>query len=123
MPAERCTQSLRQSIIRPFVTQRQRGRSALPSWVPVRQINDIPTLYKNHHLFIDFKAYDTIIRNEVYVSMSDPNFSMRLIRLTVATLSTGLYCVKIQKDCSDYIETQQGLRQGDVLSTLIFNVV
>jgi hypothetical protein len=32
-------------------------------------------------------------------------------------------CVKIQNDCSESIETRQGLRQGDVLFTLLFNVV
>jgi hypothetical protein len=32
-------------------------------------------------------------------------------------------CVKIQNDCSESYETRQGLRQGDVLSTLFFNVV
>jgi hypothetical protein len=32
-------------------------------------------------------------------------------------------CVKIQNDCSESFETRQGLRQGDVLSTLVFNVV
>jgi hypothetical protein len=32
-------------------------------------------------------------------------------------------CVKIQNDCSESFETRQGLRQGDVLSTLLFNVV
>jgi hypothetical protein len=32
-------------------------------------------------------------------------------------------CVKIQNDCSKSFETRQGLRQGDVLSTLLFNVV
>jgi hypothetical protein len=32
-------------------------------------------------------------------------------------------CVKIQKDCSESFETRQGLRQGDELSTLLFNVV
>jgi hypothetical protein len=31
--------------------------------------------------------------------------------------------VKIQNDCSEYFETRQGPRQGDVLSTLLFNVV
>jgi hypothetical protein len=41
-----------------------------------------------HHLFIDFKAeYDTIIRNEVYVGISELNFSTKLIRLTKATLT------------------------------------
>jgi hypothetical protein len=30
---------------------------------------------------------------------------------------------QIQNDCSVSFETRQGLRQGDVLSTLLFNVV
>jgi hypothetical protein len=76
------------------------------------------------HLFIDFKAaYDTIIRNEVYVGMSELNFPTKLIRFTKATLTTVACCVKIQNDCSESFETRQGLRQGDVLSTLLFNVV
>jgi hypothetical protein len=32
-------------------------------------------------------------------------------------------CLKIKNDCSVSFETRQGLRQGDVLSTLRFNVV
>jgi hypothetical protein len=32
-------------------------------------------------------------------------------------------CVKIQNDCSKSFENRQGLRKGDVLSTLFFNVV
>jgi hypothetical protein len=75
-----------------------------------------------HHLFIDFKAaYDTMIRNEVYVGMSKLNFPTKLLRLTKATLTIVTCCVKIQNDCSVSFETRLGLRQGDVLSTL--NVV
>jgi hypothetical protein len=44
MPAERCIQSLRQNFTRPFATLRQHGRSALPGWFPVRQIDDRPAL-------------------------------------------------------------------------------
>jgi hypothetical protein len=44
-------------------------------------------------------------------------------RLTKATLTTVTCCVKIQNKCSESFETRQGIRQGDVLSTLIFNVV
>jgi hypothetical protein len=41
-----------------------------------------------NHLFIDFKAaYDTIIRNEIYVGMSELNFPTKLIRFTKATLT------------------------------------
>jgi hypothetical protein len=58
-----------------------------------------------HHLFIDFKAaYDTLIRNEVYVCMSKLNFPTNLIRLTKATLAIVTCCVKIQNDCSESFE-------------------
>jgi hypothetical protein len=50
-------------------------------------------------------------------------FPTKLIRLTKTTLTTVTCCVKIQNDCSDSFETRQGLRQGDVLSTLLFDVV
>jgi hypothetical protein len=52
--------------------------------------------------------------------MSELNF---LIRLTKTTLTIVMCCVKIQNDCSESFETRQGLEQGDVLSTLLFNVV
>jgi hypothetical protein len=68
-------------------------------------------------------AYDTIIRNEVYVGMKELNFPTKLIRPTKATLTIVTCCVKIQNDCSESFETRQGLRQEDVLSTLLFNVV
>jgi hypothetical protein len=55
--------------------------------------------------------------------MSELNFPTRLIRHTKATLTIVTCCVKIQNNCSDSFETRQGLRQGDVLSTLLFNVV
>jgi hypothetical protein len=55
--------------------------------------------------------------------MSELNFPTKLIRLTKATLTIVTCCVKIPNDCSESFETRQGLRQGDVLSTLFFNVV
>jgi hypothetical protein len=55
--------------------------------------------------------------------MSELNFPTKLIRLTKARLTIVTCCVKIQNDCSESFETRRGLRQGDVLSTLLFNVV
>jgi hypothetical protein len=55
--------------------------------------------------------------------MSELNFPTKLMRLTKATLTVVKCCVKIQNDCSESFETRQGLRQGDELSTLSFNVM
>jgi hypothetical protein len=55
--------------------------------------------------------------------MSELNFPTKLIRLTKATLTILMCCVKMQNNCSEPFKTRQGLRQGDVLSTLLFNVV
>jgi hypothetical protein len=55
--------------------------------------------------------------------MSELNFPTQFIRLTKATHTIVTSCVKIQNDCSESFKTRQGLRQGDVLSMLLFNVV
>jgi hypothetical protein len=55
--------------------------------------------------------------------MSELNFPTKLIRLTKATLTIVTCCVIMQNDFSESFETRHGLRQGDVLSTLLFNVV
>jgi hypothetical protein len=104
----------------------QSAKSTTDQLFAPRQILEKYTEFNitTHHLFIGFKAaYDTIIRNEVYVGLSELNFPTKLIRLTKATLTIVTCWVKIQNDCSESFETRQGLRQGDVLSTLLFNVV
>jgi hypothetical protein len=61
----------------------------IPCWVPVKLINDRPTLCPALNPWErkwkwkrkDFKgAYDTITRKEVYVSMPEFSFSTKLIR-------------------------------------------
>jgi hypothetical protein len=104
----------------------QSGKSTTDQLFALRQILEKCNEFNitTHHLFMNFKAaYDTIIRNEVYVGMSELNFPTKLTRFTKATLTSVTCCVKTQNDCSESFETQQGLRQGDVLSTLPFNVV
>jgi hypothetical protein len=77
-----------------------------------------------HHFYIYFMAAnETITRNKIYVIMVKLNFCTKLIRLTKATLTTVKCCVKIQNDCSDLFKTRPRLREGDVLSTLLFNSV
>jgi hypothetical protein len=104
----------------------QSGKSTTDQLFALRQILEKCNEFNitTHLLFIDFKAtYDTIIRNEVYVGMSELNFPTKLIRLTKATLTIVTCCVKIQNKCSKSFEIRQGLRLSVVLSNLLFNVV
>jgi hypothetical protein len=118
------------AVVQHYQAGLQSGKSTTNQLFALRQILEKCNEFNitTHHLFIDFKAaYDTIIRNEVYVGMSELNFPTKLICLTKATLTIVTFCDKmdkIQNDCSESFETRQGLKQGDVLlSTLLFNVV
>ena len=78
---------------------------------------------ETHHLFIDFKpAYDTTKRDQLYNAMSEFNIPNKLIRLTRMTMENTKSQVKIQSDLSDSITTKKGLRQGDSLACLLFNL-
>jgi hypothetical protein len=112
------------AVVQHFQAGFQSGKSTTDQLFAMRQILEKCNEFNitTHHLFIDFKAaYDTIIRNEVYVGMLELNFPTNLIRLTKATLTFVMCCVKIQNDCSESFETRQGLRTGDVLTMLLFN--
>jgi hypothetical protein len=88
-------------VVTHYQAEFQSGKSTTDQLFALRQILEKCNEFNitKHHLFIDFKAaYDTIIRNEVYVGMSELNFPTKLIRLTKATLTTVTCCVKIQND-------------------------
>jgi hypothetical protein len=101
------------AVIQHYQAGFQSGKSTTDQLFALRQILEKCNEFNitTHHLFIDFKAaYDTIIRNVVYVGMLELNFHTKLIRLTKTTLPIVTYCVKIQNDCSESFKTQQGLR-------------
>jgi sorting nexin-29 len=78
---------------------------------------------ETHHLFIDFKsAYDTVRREQLYNAMSEFKIPHKLIRLTRMTMEHTKSQVRIQSDLSDPITTKKGLRQGDSLACLLFNL-
>ena len=78
---------------------------------------------QTHHLFIDFKAaYDSVKRNELWQIMHEHGFPTRLIRLIRATLDGSSSSVRIAGEISDSFVTLDGLKQGDGLSNLLFNI-
>ena len=76
-----------------------------------------------HHLFINFKsAYDTFKREQLYSAIGEYNIPNKLIRITQMTLENTKSQVRIQSDLSNPITTKKGLRQGDSLACLLFNL-
>lgn len=74
-------------------------------------------------LFIDFqKAYDSIVRKKLYEAMKDLGIPSKLIRLVKMTLNTTTNQVKIKDRTSKEFMVSTGLRQGDPLSALLFNI-
>jgi hypothetical protein len=76
-----------------------------------------------HQLYSDYKqTYDTINRTELVEIMKEFGIPMKLVRFVKMTLANTNSKVKIQGKLSPSFETTIGLRQGDSLSTLLFNL-
>jgi len=76
-----------------------------------------------HQLYIDYKqAYDTINMAKLVDIMKEFGIPMKLVSLVKMTLANTNCKVKIQGKLSLGFETMIGLQQGDLLSTLLFNL-
>ena len=103
----------------------RRGRSTIDQIHCIRQIiqksDDKNT--ETLHLLIDFKAaYDSVDREELWSLMTEYKFPHKLIRLLRSTLQKVQSRVKVQGLLSESFETVTGLKQGDELSTKLFNI-
>ena len=101
------------------------GRSTIDQIFTIRQILEKAYEYNIivHQLFVDFKqAYDSLDRHAFYVIMEELGIPMKLIRLTKATLTDTRCKVLIQNALSDPFDIDTGFKQGDGLSTLLFNL-
>ena len=75
-----------------------------------------------HHLFIDFKkAYDSVRREGLYNILIEFGVPKKLVRLFEMCLTETYSRVRVGKNVSDMFPIRNGLKQGDALSTLLFN--
>jgi sorting nexin-29 len=103
----------------------RQGRSTIDQIFTVRQILEKCNEFgiKAHHLFIDFKAaYDSINRFNLYIAMKELQIPKKLIALALTTLKNSKCQIKIQNNLSDPMEIKNGLRQGDAIACLLFNI-
>ena len=77
-----------------------------------------------HQLYIDFKqAYDSIDRKYLYETLDSLAIPKKMIRLVKMTLEQSACKVKVQNELSAKFLVNRGLRQGDSLSCILFNLV
>jgi hypothetical protein len=75
-----------------------------------------------HQLFIDFKkAYDSVRREVLYNILIEFGIHRRLVGLIRMCLNETYSTVHIGKLQSNKFPIQNGLKQGDALSPLLFN--
>jgi hypothetical protein len=118
-------QPLMEDFLHPYQAGFRRGMSTTDQIFCIRQV--IQKSYEMNeetdHLFIDFRqAYDTIDREGLWSIMAEFSFPHKLIRLLRATLTGVRSCVKVEGRLSNYFDSDIGLRQGDGISTMLFNI-
>lgn len=75
-------------------------------------------------LFIDFKqAYDSVDRCKLYEALLELKVPRKLVQLVAMTLEETQCRVAVKGELSDAFYVGRGLRQGDPLSTVLFNCV
>ena len=102
------------------------NRSTIDPIFVLRQIMEKKREFNGevHNLFVDFrKAYDCIHREGLYNIMAEFGFPRKLIRMTAVCLRGSRSRVVANGRMSEPFAVHSGLRQGDGLSPLIFNLV
>jgi hypothetical protein len=75
-----------------------------------------------HQLFIDFKkACDSVKRKALYNVLLEFGIPKKLVRLIKTCLNETYSKVHVGKLLSNTFPIQNGLKQGDALSPLLFN--
>lgn len=101
------------------------GRSTIDQIFGVRQSMERQWEHNSqlHQLFIDFqKAYDSINRNVLWRAMAELGVPDKYIRLARATLHGTRARVRVEGDLSRDFDIVTGVKQGDGLSCLLFNL-
>lgn len=104
----------------------RRNRSTMDQYFTLSQIFEKFYEYSRevHCLIVDFKqAFDSIIRQKIAPTLMNLEIPQKLARLVAMTLRNTSARVLVQGKLTESFETISGVRQGDALSTLVFNLV
>ncbi|CAI6362278.1 unnamed protein product [Macrosiphum euphorbiae] len=103
----------------------RKGRSTIEQLSVIAHIIEKKYEYRQDmwQMFVDFrKAYDSIHRNSLYNLMEEFGFQKKFINLTKLAMEGVKYQVRVDNIMSEAFSVETGLKQGDTLSSLLFNV-
>ncbi|KAL4142816.1 hypothetical protein QTP88_005213 [Uroleucon formosanum] len=103
----------------------RKGRSTIEQLSVIAQIIEKKYEFRQNmwQMFVDFrKAYDSIHRNSLYNIMEEFGFPDKLINLTKLAMEGVKYQVRVDNFMSEAFSVETGLKQGDALSPLLFNI-
>jgi len=101
------------------------GRSVIDNIFALKITNEKVWGYNQcvQYLFIDFqKAYDSIRRDTVWKCMTQFKIPTKLINMCKTCVQETRSAVRIEGTLSSCFENKTGLKQGDTLSPILFNL-
>ena len=118
--------SVADHLISPMQTAFMRGRNILEGVIILHE-----TMHELHRknqngviIKIDFKkAYDKVMWNFLLQTLRVKGFSPKWIGWIKSFVSGGSIAVNVNDEVGPYFQTRKGLRQGDPLSPILFNIV
>jgi len=74
-------------------------------------------------IFVDFKqAYDSVNRQQLWIALRNFGIPEKLVKM-IEICNSNTYCeVRYQGELSPQFEVQSGLKQGDVMFPILFNL-
>ena len=103
----------------------RRNRSTIDHIICIRQITETKWKYIEalYQLFIDYKkAYDYVRKEVLYNIPIEFDIPTKLVKLIKMCLTETYSRVRVDRNFSDMFPVRNGLKQGDALSSLFFNL-
>jgi hypothetical protein len=101
------------------------GRSVIDNIFVLKILNENIWEYNQsvQYLFLDFqKAYDSIHRDTIWECMKEFKIPTKLIQMCKTCVQETRSAVRTEGTLSSFFENIRGLKQGDCLSPILFNL-
>src|SRR6266508_1988948 len=118
--------SVADHVVRPTQTAFMKGRNILEGVAILHEtVHELHRKKLNGVIFkINFeKAYDKVKWSFLQQALKMKGFSDTWRAWIQAFVSGGSVAIKVNDDVGHYFQTKKGLRQGDPLSPILFNIV